>query len=331
MKNILVVSLTNIGDVILTLPVVDSVRHQYPQASLTLIGGPGAASLFRDNPFIRYVVYNKRAAFSEKVSWIKDLRRQPYDLVVDLRNSAIPFLVRTRQRTPLHWKRFTGVHIKQTHLMRLQTIWKHPLPAHPAKTLWVPPADREHIRRLIQTSIGAGGYVALCPGAADPYKRWPARAFAQLADRIIEQKKMSVVLVGSLSEASLMKEIISSMNNASRVVNLAGQTDLLQAAQVFLDSRLVVANDSGPMHYASYLDVPTIGIFGYSDPAYASPWGRNGIAIRRNQDCPACWADAERLSSARDKRHIAKDGRDHTCLSAVSVEDVWKVVSECLP
>lgn len=323
-KNILVISLTSLGDVILTLPVVDALHHGCPQANITLVAGPKSAPLFRENPLITFVACNKRASLKEKIRFIRRLRETSYDLVADLRNSAIPFLVRTKFRTPIHWKRFTGVHIKDTHLLRLQTIWKEPLPKNPPKILMVPEKDREYVRNLMKDKMDGAPYVVLCPGAADPFKRWPVERFAALADWIIDEKKFRVVLSVGPDETALAQGILKMMKHPQSAMTLAGQTDFLQTVQVFLESRFVVANDSGPMHLASYLDVPTIGIFGYSDPAYARPWGRGGVAIRKNENCEACRKDAERLSAARDKRHIAKDGREHTCLQAVEVENVWR-------
>lgn len=321
-KTILIISLTSLGDVILTLPVVDALHHDCPHAKITLVAGPKAAALFRGNPSIAFVAYDKRAPLKEKIKFIRRLRETSYDLVADLRNSAIPFLVRTKFRTPIHWKRFTGVHIKDTHLLRLQAIWKEHLPDHPPRVLTVPEKDCEYVRNVLKDKMDGAPYVVLCPGAADPFKRWPAERFAALADRIIDEKKFRVVLSAGSDEAALAQEILKMMKHSQSAMNLAGKTDFLQTAQVFLMSKLVIANDSGPMHLASYLNVPTIGIFGYSDPAYARPWGRGGVAIRKNQDCEACRKDAERLSAARDKRHIAKDGRDHTCLQAVTVDEV---------
>ncbi|PIW59296.1 MAG: hypothetical protein COW13_04665, partial [Candidatus Omnitrophica bacterium CG12_big_fil_rev_8_21_14_0_65_50_5] len=70
-KNILVISLTSLGDVILTLPVVDALHHGCPQANITLVAGPKSAPLFRENPLITFVACNKRASLKEKIRFIR--------------------------------------------------------------------------------------------------------------------------------------------------------------------------------------------------------------------------------------------------------------------
>src|SRR5271170_7912203 len=87
-KNILIVSHTNIGDVILTCPVIDILRRDFPQAKIDVVTGPKAVSLFADNPGFHIKVFDKQATLKQKLAWFLDLYHEHYDCVVDLRRTA---------------------------------------------------------------------------------------------------------------------------------------------------------------------------------------------------------------------------------------------------
>src|SRR5450755_129143 len=114
-KNILVVSQTNIGDVVLTCPVIDILRQDFPQAKMDVVVGPKAVSLFEDNPNITIKIFDKQAPLKQKSAWFFDLYQQHYDAVVDLRHTMLPFFLRPKYATPLLFgKSFIG-HKKDMH------------------------------------------------------------------------------------------------------------------------------------------------------------------------------------------------------------------------
>ena len=126
--NILVITLTNIGDVILTTPVIASLKRAYPSARLTLVVGQRAAELFEDEPgFDSVIRYDKRISLREKWSLVQRLRAKRFSLVVDLRRTLYPFLLG-------HWnghllalfKRSPGPHRVDRHLARLSGLGIRP-------------------------------------------------------------------------------------------------------------------------------------------------------------------------------------------------------------
>ena len=99
-NKILVISLTNIGDVILTFPVIDILKEDFPSAKLSIVIGPKAESLFCDNPHLEKVhIFNKHQLPFKTLRWVLGMRKEHFDLVVDLRNTAIPFMISPRYRT----------------------------------------------------------------------------------------------------------------------------------------------------------------------------------------------------------------------------------------
>ena len=93
-RHILVVSMTNIGDAVLTCPVIDILRRDFPQSKMDVVTGPKAVSLFEDNPNFGVKVFNKQASLIQKFAWFSQLAQVHYDCVVDLRHTMLPFFFR---------------------------------------------------------------------------------------------------------------------------------------------------------------------------------------------------------------------------------------------
>ena len=134
-KRILVVSQTNIGDVVLTCPVIDILRRDFPQAKMDVVTGPKAVSLFADNPDLRIKVFDKQAPLRQKFAWFLDLYQAHYDCVVDLRRTMLPFFLSAEvcHAGRIFWNALRG-HKKDMHLNRLRQVYDFDSP-HPSSTL----------------------------------------------------------------------------------------------------------------------------------------------------------------------------------------------------
>jgi len=123
-KKILVISLSNIGDCILTFPVVDILFRDFPRSKISIVTGPKAAALVEGNShFENCFIYDKHQVFVKTLIWLMRLRKEKYDLVIDLRNTAIPILIGARQRNSLWLNKSTYEHMKDKHLMRLRSVY----------------------------------------------------------------------------------------------------------------------------------------------------------------------------------------------------------------
>lgn len=308
-RKILIVSLTNIGDVILTFPVMDVLIRDFPAAKISVVVGPKAESLLRGNPrFDQVYVFDKHQTAVRTLFWIGQLRRERFDLIVDLRNTAIPFLVPCRWRTPLWTLNHPSVHMTQKHLNRLQLVYRAvSQSAPPRRCVFIPAQDEEAAGRLLKNTGGAiPRYAVIAPGAADEAKRWTQRGFAEICYNLIRKYYLDIVFVGDENDrhfAQRITEIIS-----ENTLNLCGETTLPQLAAVLKGCVLAVGNDSAPMHLASYLDVPVLALFGPTDGRNYGPWGGGGRYLQKNQDCAAC----------RNPRGSSR----HTCMQAITSTDV---------
>jgi heptosyltransferase-2 len=149
--------------------------------------------------------------------------------------------------------------------------------------------------------LQAQRYFVLVPGAEyGPAKRWPAAHFAALAEQLVAQHQMPVLLLGAGKDADACAQIASSVNAAhpGTCHDLAGRTSLHDAIALVAKARAMVSNDSGLMHIAAALGVPQVAIFGSSSPLHTPPlsplaqvvWLKNEASYHPPLDCAPCFA-----------------------------------------
>src|SRR5205823_3109121 len=122
--------------------------------------------------------------------------------------------------------------------------------------------------------------LGLCPGAEySPAKRWLPDRFAEAAKEIAEQAKVQWVLFGTKNEVAIGKQIANALD--ANCVNRIGQTTLEQLIDELRGCRLLLTNDTGTMHLAALLGVPTVAIFGSTEPKLTGPIGHGHLILRR--------------------------------------------------
>jgi heptosyltransferase-2 len=176
--------------------------------------------------------------------------------------------------------------------------------------LYVDEKDLGSVQSLL-SSKGIGTHdllVGLSPGAIfGPAKRWPAERFAMIGDWAIERWRGHVVLMGSPGEQAICSAVEKSLHHAA--LNLCGQTTLGEAMAVISQCDMFVTNDSGLMHVAAALDVPTLAIFGSTDPIATGPRSQRAVIVRRDMDCSPCL-----------RRECPTH---HECMLSIEPDDVW--------
>jgi heptosyltransferase-2 len=150
--------------------------------------------------------------------------------------------------------------------------------------------------------------VAICPGSINSRaKRWPAEAYASLADRLIESKRR-VLLIGSKDEMDVSEDVTRRMRQQPIV--LTGKTTLDQITAVLDRADLIVTNDTGPAHIGAALGRPTIVIFGPTNPLTTRPFAPEAIVLRHPPDCAPCM--------------LRDCPIDHRCMTAITVDEVFE-------
>ncbi|MGE0485056.1 MAG: glycosyltransferase family 9 protein [Gammaproteobacteria bacterium] len=268
-ERLLVVTLSNIGDVVMTTPVLEALAAAFPGQAIDVVGDQRSSDVLRGAPWLGEVFHrDKRGGITAQFELLRRLRRRRYAVAVDLRTPLIPYLLRARRRYARHGRRGHGRHAVEEHFAVVASL----LGAKPV------PACRLHVD---PTAAGAAGkalamlpatarWLALAPGANWPGKCWPAAAYRALAERVGERFDGFVVL-GSAAD----REAAAMLKALSRpCVDLTGQTDLATAAAILARAAAFVGNDSGLGHMAAALAVPTVTVFGPGEPERYRPWGR---------------------------------------------------------
>jgi heptosyltransferase-2 len=153
--------------------------------------------------------------------------------------------------------------------------------------------------------------IGLNPGAAfGSAKRWLPERYAAVADALAESRSAQVVILGSNTERALAETIAATMRHPARI--LCGETSLPELIGVLASLRLLVTNDSGPMHVAAALGVPVVAIFGPTDWRETAPRGQHCRVVREGAECAPC--------------KLRECPIDHRCMTGV---DVARVLATC--
>lgn len=286
-QKILIVTLNNIGDAVLSTPVITTLAQKFPEAERTVVVGPRAAELLQGSRYIdRLVVYNKKGNLWEQWKFLQALRRNSYDWVVDLRNTAIPYLVDTKKRSPL-FRRFHKISMRQRHLEVLEKmgVSLEPFP---------PPFDffQESDEAGLLDQLKARGifedrdWIVIAPGSRSPLKTWRVEGFREVLHWILTATQEKILLVGDEAERPIAASL--AQTPSSRIYNFAGETNLKELAVLVSRASLVLSNDSAVMHLAYELDRPTVAVFG---PTHPKKYGRVGAhfrIVREEVSCSPC-------------------------------------------
>lgn len=263
-KSILIVTLSNIGDVILTTPVIRALRSRFPSARFTVVVGPKAEGILKGSREIdRLLIYDKRSSWPEKSKLLRALRENFYDYAVDLRNSAIPYLVRADHRSPV----FRFHRAKQARERHLEVLEWMKIKSKPQKPFdFFSGKDEQSLFEKFK----AKGWnptlegIVVAPGAGSEAKRWPVAGFQDVIKKILESTSQPIFVVGDAREKALAEPLCQI--NPNRVKNLAGEITLRELAALVSRAKLAIVNDSACMHLAYELHRPVVALFGPSDP-----------------------------------------------------------------
>jgi len=313
---ILFITLSNIGDAILTFPVLDRIKNDFPDSSITVLSSLRAEPIFSGNPFIdRVIIYDKKSSLKDKVNLFFNLSRENFNLVVDLKDTFLGFLLRV-QRLQFNLSVVPGKvrHMKDRHLYRAG--YKDGILSD-RRYFYISSQDKEYISELLANSaINLNDKVfIIAPGARSHTKRWPKEKFAELALNLIKNFNAKIILAGDKEDLPISQYINWVLNGAC--LDLTGKTTLRQLACLLERANLVISNDSAIMHMASYFDIPTVGIFGITDDTRYGPWSKRSASVKKELYCRPCQKAQCRFKTL-------------ACINLINVNDVLNKITQLL-
>ncbi|MDE3058566.1 MAG: glycosyltransferase family 9 protein [Bacteroidota bacterium] len=299
-KNILMIKLRAIGDVLLSTPAIYNMRQAYPNATIDFLTEEFAADVVRGNPWVNDVItFSKKRDSS--FGLLRTVRSRRYDLVIDLFCNPRSALVtkisgaRTRAGYPFRGRRYAynsyvsprsdDVHNVEFNLDALRRLDIPIVSSQP----FFPIDDRSKIFAgdwLKKENLTGKTIVALNPSGSWETKRWGLQHFADFGDRVAEKYDAEIVLVWGPDEEGDAATIQMRMKHRPHIIP---RTSLKQLGAILQRCSYVVSNDSGPMHIAAAVRVPTLGIFGPTTPRLQGPYGEKHAWVRNEGlDCLEC-------------------------------------------
>jgi len=272
---ILFVTSNRLGDAVLSTGLLDHLIRAHPDARITVVCGPAAEGVFARMPNReRTIVLRKQSWGRHWLPLWADVASHVWDLVVDIRGSALAWLVPTRRRAVFH--RVGGPKINQ-----LGAILG--LSPAPSPVAWTSQADQRHLTDLLPIDRPI---IALAPTANWGPKVWPADRFAEVFRRLADQdvsgrsrraNAVPVILGGpGLTEHAMAEPLLALLPDA---VDLVGRLTLPEVVACLERAVLFIGNDSGLMHLSAATGTPTIGLFGPTDAETYGPSGRVAAAV----------------------------------------------------
>jgi heptosyltransferase III len=272
--HILFVTATRIGDAVLSTGLLSYVVECFPGARLTIAAGPVAAPLFEAVPGLDELLVLKKRRWG--LHWLPLYARaatRRWDLVVDLRGSALAWMVRAGER------RVMAKGDPREHRVR-QLGRLFGLDPPPSPVLWTAPSHERAAAALLPPGPPV---LAIGPAANWRGKQWRAERFAELAQRLTAVGGplvgARIAVLAAAHERAQAAPLLATPASGG-VIDLAGRTDLLTAAAVLRRASLFIGNDTGLMHIAAAAGTPTLGLFGPSPVEQYAPWGASTAFVR---------------------------------------------------
>ena len=286
-RRILVITLSNIGDIILTTPVIRALSKEFPGSRIDVMVGPNGKDIFDKDPRIfKLVIYDKHASIAEKRRLQLKLKKLKYDLIADMRNTVFPLLLAPKYRTsPIQSFPKEIVHKRERHLYRLTSFGIDNLSEK--SYIYIAKEDEDYVDGLIKTNAVADPIVVVSPGAKSHLKQWTVEGFAEVCDDLIGECRASIVFAGA---GPYDKEIILSIAGKmkNKCYNFVDKTNIRQLASLLKRSSLLITNDSAPMHLGCAVGTKVLAIFGPTDPKKYGPTGEFDAVINKKLFCSPC-------------------------------------------
>jgi len=336
-KNILIVKLSAIGDVIHALPVAHALKKQYPEARITWVVEKPAYDLLTNNPDIdEIIIFDKpkfksiAGLFTNGYKLAKSLRTRNFDLAIDLqglfKSAAISYLsgaskrlvyCNARELSHLVGQRIRGQHEEGHVVDRYLDVARY-LGCRVDEVVFPIYITNMEEKQAKNIAHHAGlrlenPYIVLAPGTNWPSKCWPPTHFAKLADRLYDHNVIPVI-IGGPNDSRLAREIIA--NTQVPPIDLTGKTSMKQLAYIIKNSQAFVGGDTGPMHLAVAVGTKVVTMFGPTDPKRNGPYIDTNKVLLAPVTCQGCW-----------QRKCPK-GED--CMMTIGVDTVFEEIQYLL-
>lgn len=330
-KRILLMTTTAIGDTMFSTPAIRAVKETYPEKEVHVLCHIRNSALLRENPYIDRLFFfrGKRKGI---FSLCKSLKKQHYDMVIILHGNdpeCIPLAWSTNApcligsgTSPFAFLLSRAVtfedetrHAIEKRLDMVRVIGANT--RNKKMDLFLSPKWEEKAEGILQSRFpdSLGPLIGMHPTGTGRYKWWPSEYFCVLADKLLSRYNARFIIFSSCQEATVVRSIGSQLGN--RVLLADGRFDLAETASLIRRCNLFIANDSGPMHMALALGVPTLALIGADSPKRIGPYLAEKAAYiyKKEQVCDLLHCLNQRCP-------------DNRCMKIIYPEEVFRIVAD---
>ncbi|TKB74942.1 MAG: putative lipopolysaccharide heptosyltransferase III [Nitrospira sp.] len=333
MKNILIIKLRYIGDVLLATPTLRAIKAAWSDVRVTMMVNRGTEDVLSGNPDVDEIVVLDKGSLVAQSRLIAGLRSRRFDTVIDLTDGDRSAFLSWISGAPVR----IGFNAEHRWRGKYYTQVVQPVPGvqhridrdlEALKPVNIQAGSKDPQLRLTPEEMNSADQlldqlaiqrsqpiVILQPGARYWFKAWPPERFAELADRLASDYGCQILIGGSRDEEALAQRIHEAAK--SRPISMAGQATLKQFAAIAKCAALFVGNDSGAMHIAAAVGTPMVALFGPSNPAEWGPRGNRAMVMYKGLDCRACF-------------HPTCERGELNCMKQLSVQEVFAAAAQML-
>ena len=303
-RRILILRTDRLGETVLTLPVIATLKRAHPQAAITLLVSEPLAALVREGPGVDEVL---TLPARQPRGWIRRAMR----LAHLLRPYQFDCAIVSNPKKELHlavW--LAGIRWRVGYDRKWRWLLTHRIPddktqgdrheveytmdlircfgATSPTPSWALPTihpEADSVRAMLQDQgVPPARLVVVHPWTSHPQKQWPVASFQQLLQRLVDQPSLRVALIGGREEAPMAIPLVAAV---PKVINWVGQLSLRHVAEVLRQATVLISNDSGPVHLAAAVGCHVIALFGTTvsaqGPRRWGPWGEGHTVIWKSQ------------------------------------------------
>ncbi len=331
-KSVLIVHSAFPGDIVLCTPLLRAVRKSMPQAKVGFLATPTSANLLETSPYLdQLIVYDKRGAekgLGSLLRLIRRLRQQRFELAL------LPH--RSLRSAILAWAAGIGVRIGfsqaagaflYTHRVPYRRTWHEVernlalLQAAGGRADGLQPevfpdsADCARVDELLKEADAKGPLLGLAPGSIWPTKRWTSAGFAEVGSMAIRTLGATVVIIGGPEDRALAAQVCAAMDH--QAIDATGRLTLRQSAELIRRCRVLVCNDSAPLHLGVAMRTHVVAIFGPTVTEFGfAPLGEGHAVVERALPCRPCGIHGGRSCPIGT----------HECMTGISAAEVFRAV-----
>lgn len=330
-QKILLIKPSSLGDIIHSLPVLNSLKQCFPDSEVHWLIARNFASILEGHAMISKLWIIDKDKWRNPLhlfSTIKDLlalrhalRKERFDTVIDLQGlfrsgiitffTASPVRIGFKEAREFSYLFYThrieggrDIHAVERYLKVFSVL------NCPVREIAFPLPVRDNLmENKDYLKILKEEYAVIAPGARWDTKRWPPERFAIIARRL----PFRSIIVGSREDIPIAEEIVRSSDG--KAISLCGKTDLKELVEVIRKAKFVLCNDSGPAHIGAALGVPVFAIFGPTSSIRTGPYGEKNFILKADVECAPCF-------KKRCKKIL--------CMASISVEAVWEKIADYL-